>query len=312
MNEGQSAHVWKEEVYRGLSVVWTEELDGGGRDFGQDFIPIVATNFGRVGRLFEFCCGPSFIGFSLLANELCDTLVLADINPLAITAVKKTIERNHLENQVTVYKSDGLTQIPASERWDLVVSNPPHYPESGTTPNDLLSDDPGWKIHRDFYANVGDFLAPGASVLFQESTEGSSTADFSPMLSAGGLWHVDTFSFGDGVARPIYYYIWSKKSLDGFVSHRMSSKYKRTVDLFSSCQHQAFEGRRRYQICLKNCTDRTILPRPVGSNDRRLLYRQLPQIPPFAQITLPELFLTRTFRIDDAFSGVTMAVIKIQ
>ena len=35
-------------------------------------------------RLFEWCAGPGFIGFALLADGLTGTLVLADVNPLAM------------------------------------------------------------------------------------------------------------------------------------------------------------------------------------------------------------------------------------
>jgi hypothetical protein len=32
-----------------------------------------------------------------------------------------------LAERVTVYRSDNLDGIPASEQWDLVVGNPPHF-----------------------------------------------------------------------------------------------------------------------------------------------------------------------------------------
>ena len=35
--------------------------------------------------------------------------------------------RNGLQDRVRVYLSDGLNGIPSSEKWDLVVSNPPHF-----------------------------------------------------------------------------------------------------------------------------------------------------------------------------------------
>ena len=53
------------EKYRDIEVAWTASLDGGGRSYGQNFIPVVSKLFGRVGVVHEFCAGPGFIGFSL-------------------------------------------------------------------------------------------------------------------------------------------------------------------------------------------------------------------------------------------------------
>ena len=145
----------------GVRVAWQPELEGGGRTFGQDFGPVVGHLFGRVGRLCEVCCGAGFIGFSLLAHGYCDELVLSDINPAAIEAVHETIRINGLEDRVTVYESDALASIPDGEEWDLVVSNPPHFPMEVTGVPNLLFDDVGWRMHRDFF-NDGSSLAPRA------------------------------------------------------------------------------------------------------------------------------------------------------
>lgn len=59
------ANPFQYEKYRGIEVGWTAPLDGGGRSYGQNFIPVVSKLFGRVGVVHEFCAGPGFIGFSL-------------------------------------------------------------------------------------------------------------------------------------------------------------------------------------------------------------------------------------------------------
>jgi len=79
---------YKIEKFNDIRVCYTDDLDGGGRGFGQCFIPLVQELFGKVGRIFEFCGGPGFIGFSLMVNGLCESLCLTDVNPLAIDAVK--------------------------------------------------------------------------------------------------------------------------------------------------------------------------------------------------------------------------------
>jgi tRNA1(Val) A37 N6-methylase TrmN6 len=76
----------------------------------------------RQSRVFEWCAGPGFIGFALLGYGFCDTLCLADVK-----ACRLTVTQNGLAERVTVYHSDNLDGIPPSERWDLVVGNPPHF-----------------------------------------------------------------------------------------------------------------------------------------------------------------------------------------
>src|SRR3954468_5200722 len=113
--------------YNQIAVNYLPELDGGGMTFGPQYLGVIRQKLGRIGHAFEYCAGPGFIGFSLLANGLCDRLTLADVNPEAVEAGRDTIARNHLEDRVKVYLSDCLDQIPATEKWDLVVSNPPHF-----------------------------------------------------------------------------------------------------------------------------------------------------------------------------------------
>ncbi len=114
---------------------------------------------------------------------LCDHLVLADINERAIESVRKTVARNpHLYNRVTAYVSDNLKAIPPSERFDLVVANPPFFQvprevsfsrvvlTTGTPieGNSLIGSDPEWKIHRDFFKGIPRFLGPDSIVLIAE------------------------------------------------------------------------------------------------------------------------------------------------
>jgi 16S rRNA G1207 methylase RsmC len=60
-----------------------------------------------------------------MANGFCKTLCLADINPEAVEACRRTVADNRLEARVSVYASNNLRDIPDGEKWDLVVSNPP-------------------------------------------------------------------------------------------------------------------------------------------------------------------------------------------
>ncbi|MBI3617871.1 MAG: methyltransferase [Candidatus Omnitrophica bacterium] len=111
--------------YQDIEVSYTWNLNGGGLILAYEFAHLVSRKIGKVEHAFEYCSGPGFIGFNLLANNLCNRLTLADINPKAIDAIKETIKNNHLQDRVAVYQSDCLDSIPDNERWDLVVGNPP-------------------------------------------------------------------------------------------------------------------------------------------------------------------------------------------
>ena len=172
--------------YAGIGISYRAELDGGGTEFGQDFISFFeAREMPRQKRLFEWCSGPGFISFSLLGHGFCETLCLADINPAAVASCQQTVRVNKLGDRVSVYQSDNLRNIPGSEKWDLVVSNPPHFVDQYE--GDLRAHDPDWRIHRDFFATIGDFLAPGAVVVLQENNRGSTSETFRQMIEQSGL-----------------------------------------------------------------------------------------------------------------------------
>jgi methylase of polypeptide subunit release factors len=132
------------------------------------------------------CAGPGFIGLSMMANGLCETLCLADINPEAVEACRRTIEQNGLQQRVSVYQSDNLKAIPATEQWDLVVSNPPHF-DNSYFEAELRAHDPGWRLHRGFFKEVGNFLKPEGVIVLQENNHGSTAGTFQDMIDEAGL-----------------------------------------------------------------------------------------------------------------------------
>lgn len=179
---------WQTVRYGDISVFYKPQLDGGGRTFGQQYIPVVRDIFGPVGSLCELSAGPGFIGFSLLASGLCRKLCLADINPEAIAACRKTVRENGLEKQVSLYVSDVFDSVPATERWDLIVGNPPHF--DGREPEnqlDLLLIDPGLQLHRKAYAGAVSHLRPDGSVLFVENDRGPDPEVWKRMVRDSGL-----------------------------------------------------------------------------------------------------------------------------
>jgi len=184
----------------GIKVFYTPELDGGGTSFGQMFVPILKRLNIKVDACYEPFCGPSFIGFSLLANGICNRLVLSDINKKAIKLVKITIKENGLEGKVRYYVSNVLNGIPTGEKFDLVVANPPHFSENSIkgfnglhTKIELLKAlDKNWDLHKRFYASITRYLNDSGKILFIENSQGSSPDVFIPIIKNSGLKYVNT------------------------------------------------------------------------------------------------------------------------
>lgn len=176
----------------GLTVAHAADLDGGGSRTWPHFVQTVREHVGPVHHAFEWCAGPGYIGFALLGAGLCEKLTLADINPRAVRACRQTIDHNRLAERVTVYLSDNLTDVPDSERWDLVIGDPPHFPaalprhiEQGF---ELRSVDPDWSIHREFFRTISPHLNNGARVLISESRVAGNYDDlFLRMMTDAGL-----------------------------------------------------------------------------------------------------------------------------
>ena len=177
---------WRHKNLGGIRVHYMHHLDGGGSAFGQEYIPYLRNRgMPRQMRTFEWCSGPGFIGFSLVGCGLTETLCLADVNPEAVATCRRTIADNAMGGRVDLYVSDNLASIPQSEQWDLVVGNPPHYPDDHI--GDIRGHDPQWRIHRTFFAQVGSHLKPGGVIVLQESSQSSTAETFREMITQAGL-----------------------------------------------------------------------------------------------------------------------------
>ena len=197
------------------SVAYWHNTDGGGSTNWKWLIREMRRH--RIGhpvpkaRCFEWCAGPAFMGFALLANGLCETLVLADVNEVSLSAARATIERHSLQDRVSLYHAGAVGDIPASElgKWDLVIGNPPHFkldsdgmthgwklvPGSKWVPTKwresdgngtdigMIWFDTEWKVHKEFFRSIGRYTTGGADVLLIEAWAGS-TADELKSLGA--------------------------------------------------------------------------------------------------------------------------------
>lgn len=212
---------WK---YKDRTVFYYPELNGDGINQAHSFVKFIKSTYSqemKFKRVFEWCSGPGFIGFSLLFEGICEELCLADINPSAISCVQETIRYNKLESKVAYYVSDNFQNIPCHEKFDLVVSNPPNYYSLNVAHHDyewlqgdLRPNDPGWNVHRDFYNKVFPYLNSNAILLIEEVEPFQSEVhipitndipfdirpnppinDFIEMIEQGGLQYIDAAPF---------------------------------------------------------------------------------------------------------------------
>lgn len=224
--------------YNDIKVYWTYELDGGGSTFGNMFVPLFhILNIPPCERLFEWCSGPGFIGFSLLSYGFCKTLCLADINPKAVKICEYTVKQNNLHDKVSVYHSDNLKNIPKSEKWDIIVSNPPHFdsPElwyklveevdhlkQNREFNSLSVEstalkvyDKNWETHRIFFRDLKEHLNDNGVCILQENNFGSHSSYFCDMIKESGLKTVFVLGEEDELSvKEKFYYIGIMKEED--------------------------------------------------------------------------------------------------
>ncbi len=197
-------------IYNGISVFGKPSLDGGGSEFGQDYSKcLLMLGLKRCESIYEFCAGPAYIGYSLLANGFCEKLTLADIDPKAVEIAKATASYNGIENLVNIYLSDCLDGIPRSEQWDLVVGNPPHCLVTEKTHTNIKIYDQDWRVHRRFYNKIKMFMKKDGYVVLLESCGGSSADIFKPMIKEGGGRFIKTILEQDvsGKKNGFYYIV---------------------------------------------------------------------------------------------------------
>jgi len=172
-------------------VSYNSDEDGGGTWFGQEYVPVIQHRYcQRFERCLEWCAGPGFIGFALLAHDLCDHLVLMDRHLPVTESVRETISHNQVDQRVTFYCCDQIAQLPDHEQFDLIVANPPHYLECpGDANYQRIAVDPDWHTHREFYRHIRQHMAPDAVILMQENQAGSlaGPAEFGDMIDRAGL-----------------------------------------------------------------------------------------------------------------------------
>jgi 16S rRNA G966 N2-methylase RsmD len=223
-----------------IKVFYKPSLDRGGKFQSPYFIRFLRDHHGSApfAHAFEWCSGPGLIGFSLLAKGIVKKITFGDVNSAAMASVKKTVRENRLEDRVNFYHSDNFTNVPKHEKFDLVVGNPPNYcrpnpkhPLFARLRQDPRPNDPNWKIHREFYSQVQEYLAPHAWIVVSEVEAESKNVFFGPpnlptydlrkrpplsdfriMIRKAGLKYVGNFPYRSGPAESALSFVVSRRA----------------------------------------------------------------------------------------------------
>lgn len=163
----------------GLHIKWNGGDDGGGSTQYADFLEVISD--GRTYKKgLEWCAGLSAIAFSLMDAKIIENCVLMDIYEPALTTAMENALRNNIGDKIKYYVCDSIKKLPDTEKFDLVVSNPPHSKHGDwiNENNELvdvvgghrrLSVDKDWKLHEEFFSSIPHYLNEGADIFLSES-----------------------------------------------------------------------------------------------------------------------------------------------
>jgi methylase of polypeptide subunit release factors len=199
----------------GISVCYSDRTNGAGLETRFDFVQSIQRLFpDRVfKRGFEWCSGPSFFGYSLLGLGICETLTLVDVFQPALDQAEKTATQNSLKEKVKTINSNNWENVLESDKFDLIVGNPPHfclqnYYNEIWTYDQRIYIDPEWQIHRSFFAGAKQHLADDGEIVLMECAWGSGLNTFRNMIEEAGLKIANHFIGEykhDKLGFPVYY-----------------------------------------------------------------------------------------------------------
>lgn len=205
----ETSHLWR---VNDLDIFYTNETNGGGNGLGVDYFNVVNELYPD--RIFEhaleWCSGPGFIGYAMLATGICRKLSLNDLYQPALDMAEITkVKNTKYTGAVSIYQGSSISVIPETEKFDLVLANPPHFPSRQAACNGLnlsidfrtphveeLLVDTNWNAHTDFYNNIKKRLTDDGVILIQENQVGSinRSKDFKHIIENAGLKIIKEFS----------------------------------------------------------------------------------------------------------------------
>lgn len=183
-------------LYCGYKLIYDQSLEGGGIDQRRDFLYVIS----KVGKrpyknALEWCAGPGIIGYELLGYNKTIKVSFMDLHKPAIDSCIENAKRNKVEDRVSVYHTDKTINLTNTEKFDLVVANPPHAFNYDEWAKSQLTQErptpahfPYWEdqiridvdkdmlIHKEFFDNIRDKLTDDADIFISE------VADKNPVI----------------------------------------------------------------------------------------------------------------------------------
>lgn len=194
----------------GITITDLGHLDCGGVVMYPDFINSIKQYGGKsvYNRGFEWCAGCGTIGFEILGQGISEHMVFSDYYDHAIHNCLTTAEYNNISKKVTGYISATIAGIPSTEKWDLVVGNPPHAWNMDETAASLQNSDVpvhmqdnimrllvdhNMETHKEFFANIRPRLSDDADIFIAEQDSSKATTDIlSSLADCNGLKLINT------------------------------------------------------------------------------------------------------------------------
>lgn len=194
----------------GLQLHYQDHLDDGTMLFRSSILKVLKEHGKeQYYRGLDWSSGTGCLGFEILGFDFVKHMTFVDYYDKAIEHCIKTAEINEIVDKVSAVSSSRIYGIPSSDKWDLVISNPPHswnleesretLRESGHFSSDrdienrcrILVDD-GMEQHKDFFSEIRSRLTDSADIFIIEH-DLSKTEDFKDMADKGGLYFVDMY-----------------------------------------------------------------------------------------------------------------------
>ena len=154
-----------------IDIYYNLDLEGGGIERHSFFLDILKELFTdqKFNSCFEWCSGPGFIGFAILGANLCNQLTLADIYHPSLQAAEYTIKNNPIINTcVNLRHIQYIKDLPESDKFDLVVANPPWFSGQHLLQSHRRYNDPDWKMRKEFFKNIKQHLNPDGIIILVE------------------------------------------------------------------------------------------------------------------------------------------------
>lgn len=184
-------------------VFYEKNLDGGGTTFGLNALskPEISNRVKEKSDVLDICSGPGFLGYILYKQDKIKNLTLADLNPQVEPYIHKTNKYNNLKN-VDFILSDCFDSISTDKKFDIIVSNPPHFkterPGGYRSDNEkLISLDDNMEFHKKFFKQAANYLKPDGKIILIENCDGVNEDDIRNMVgNQYGVEYVEYDSYG--------------------------------------------------------------------------------------------------------------------